>query len=90
MRLLLGLAIVLFPAGCSPTPSPTPAPAVEEPAVPAPRELDRVWVGDETGDGPLLILMHGYGAPGDDLVPVAEALRAAVPELRVVLPEAPP
>ena len=30
--------------------------------------------GQGGGNGPLIILLHGYGAPGDDLVPLAEAV----------------
>lgn len=36
-----------------------------------------------------LLLLHGYGAPGDDLVPLGEELARSVPNLRVVLPVAP-
>jgi len=32
--------------------------------------------GDGAGAGPLVVLLHGFGAPGDDLVPLARALRA--------------
>jgi phospholipase/carboxylesterase len=40
------------------------------------------------GTGPVVVLMHGYGAPGADLVPLWRAL--AVPrEVRFVFPEAP-
>ncbi|MEM1418512.1 MAG: hypothetical protein AAGH15_26695, partial [Myxococcota bacterium] len=40
------------------------------------------------GEGPAtLVLLHGYGAPGDDLVPLAR--RLAAPGWRAVLPEAP-
>jgi phospholipase/carboxylesterase len=40
------------------------------------------------GNGPVVVLMHGYGAPGTDLVPLWRAL--AVPkEVRFVFPEAP-
>jgi len=40
------------------------------------------------GDGPVVVLMHGYGAPGDDLVSLQRVL--AVPrEVRFVFPEAP-
>ncbi len=40
------------------------------------------------GDGPVVVLLHGFGAPGDDLVPLARAfgLPAAV---RFVFPAAP-
>jgi phospholipase/carboxylesterase len=40
------------------------------------------------GDGPVLVLMHGFGAPGTDLVPLFRALRVA-PEVRFVFPAAP-
>jgi phospholipase/carboxylesterase len=40
------------------------------------------------GTGPVVVLMHGYGAPGTDLVPLWREL--AVPEqVRFVFPEAP-
>lgn len=40
------------------------------------------------GDGPVVVLMHGYGAPGDDLVALQRVL--SVPsEVRFVFPEAP-
>src|SRR3984957_4543524 len=40
------------------------------------------------GDGPLVVLMHGFGAPGEDLVPLARVLD--VPrEVRFAFPEAP-
>ncbi len=40
------------------------------------------------GDGPLLLLMHGYGAPGDDLVAIGESLRLPR-SVRLAFPEAP-
>ncbi len=40
------------------------------------------------GSGPMLVLLHGYGAPGEDLVPLARQL--AVPrEMRFAFPAAP-
>jgi phospholipase/carboxylesterase len=40
------------------------------------------------GDGPVVVLMHGFGAPGNDLVPLARVLD--VPrEVRFAFPEAP-
>jgi len=40
------------------------------------------------GDGPLVVLLHGYGAPGDDLVALAQYLRLPT-GARVLFPEAP-
>lgn len=40
------------------------------------------------GDGPVVVLMHGFGAGGDDLVPLAQYLRVS-PGIRFVFPEAP-
>jgi phospholipase/carboxylesterase len=55
-------------------------------------ELD-VYVGGGDdgiggGDGPLVVLLHGFGAPGDDLVPLARYLRAPA-GTRFVFPAAP-
>lgn len=51
----------------------------------------RITGGDDGrggGDGPVVVLMHGYGAEGDDLVPLAHFL--PVPSrVRFVFPEAP-
>lgn len=44
--------------------------------------------GNGGGRGPLVILLHGFGAPGDDLVPLAEGL--ALPNgVRFLFPEGP-
>ena len=40
------------------------------------------------GDGPAIILLHGFGAPGDDLVPLADAMRAPA-GTRWIFPEGP-
>jgi phospholipase/carboxylesterase len=40
------------------------------------------------GNGPVVVLMHGFGAPGDDLVGLWRVLQAP-PEVRFVFPEAP-
>ncbi len=40
------------------------------------------------GKGPLVVLLHGFGAPGDDLVPLAPYLRAP-PGVRFLFPAAP-
>src|SRR5258708_4833215 len=44
--------------------------------------------GEGGGDGPLVVLLHGLGAPGDDLVGLWRAL-AAPRGTRYVFPEAP-
>jgi phospholipase/carboxylesterase len=47
---------------------------------------------DGGGDGPLVVLLHGYGAPGDDLVPLSRVLDApagtrwAFPAAPIALP----
>lgn len=44
--------------------------------------------GQGGGQGPVIILLHGFGAPGDDLVPLAQVL--SVPAgTRFVFPEGP-
>jgi len=45
--------------------------------------------GQGGGDGPVVVLMHGFGAPGDDLVGLANALPGAPQHTRYVFPEAP-
>jgi phospholipase/carboxylesterase len=40
------------------------------------------------GDGPMLVLMHGYGAPGEDLVPLARQLTVDK-SVRFAFPAAP-
>jgi phospholipase/carboxylesterase len=44
--------------------------------------------GSGGGDGPLVVLLHGFGAPGDDLVPLAEVLQVPA-TVRFVFPAAP-
>ena len=50
------------------------------------------WTGGDDGqgggDGPLAILLHGYGAPGDDLVPLWRVIPGP-PQTRYLFPEAP-
>jgi phospholipase/carboxylesterase len=43
---------------------------------------------DGGGDGPLVVLLHGFGAPGDDLVPLEPLVEAPV-GTRFLFPEAP-
>ena len=40
------------------------------------------------GNGPLVVLLHGFGAPGNDLVPLAELLDVPT-GTRIVFPEGP-
>jgi phospholipase/carboxylesterase len=40
------------------------------------------------GDGPLVVLLHGYGAPGEDLVPLYRQLQVAS-DVRFAFPAAP-
>jgi phospholipase/carboxylesterase len=51
----------------------------------------RIAGGDDReggGEGPALVLLHGYGAPGTDLVPLWRQVEAPA-SLRFVFPEAP-
>lgn len=57
-------------------------------AEPSARELSVRWVGPEEGEAPVVVLLHGWGAPGDDLVPLAGHLRRRA-GVRVVVPAAP-
>jgi phospholipase/carboxylesterase len=49
--------------------------------------------GEGAGSGPLVVLCHGFGAPGEDLVPLGRALRRTAPQtsppVRFVFPAAP-
>jgi phospholipase/carboxylesterase len=55
-------------------------------------DLDVVLAGgpdrEGGGDGPLLVLLHGYGAPGDDLVPLWRELEVER-DVRFAFPAAP-
>ena len=44
--------------------------------------------GKGGGEGPAVILLHGFGAPGDDLVPLAEWIGGG-PNVRFLFPEGP-
>jgi len=44
--------------------------------------------GQGGGSGPAVILLHGFGAPGNDLVPIGDAL-AVPPGTRFICPEGP-
>jgi len=50
--------------------------------------LDATLVADEAKAGPCLVLLHGFGAPGTDLVPLAQ-YTPAPPGTRFVFPQAP-
>ncbi len=55
-------------------------------------ELSTVWVGGADrqggGDGPVVMMLHGYGAPGTDLVPLSRQLQVPQ-ETRFIFPAAP-
>lgn len=80
----------------APAPDPDPGRAGQErEAGEAPPTLGGLRVrilggpdGRGGGDGPVVVLLHGYGAPGDDLVGLARRLDVD-PTVRFVLPEAP-
>ena len=46
------------------------------------------WAGQRTGDGSLLVLLHGYGAPGGDMAGLARQVHEQT-GARVVYPAAP-
>ena len=48
--------------------------------------LDAMVAG--SGTGPIVVLVHGFGAPGDDLVPLADEISAPA-GTRFVFPAAP-
>lgn len=53
-------------------------------------ELSTAVVGPSPGAGrKVVILLHGYGAPAEDLVPFAKELSASVPKASFVLPAGP-
>lgn len=45
--------------------------------------------GEGGGTGPVVVLLHGYGAPGDDLVGLADAFEGMPAAPRFVFPAAP-
>jgi phospholipase/carboxylesterase len=55
-------------------------------------DLDTLVLGGDDdrggGDGPAVVLLHGFGAPGDDLVPLS-GLLGLPPTVRLVFPAAP-
>lgn len=65
--------------------------SASQPSAPRPARSER-WGGlsvEERGRGATtVVLMHGYGAPGDDLVSLGEELASSVPA-RFVMPAAP-
>lgn len=50
--------------------------------------LNAYVAGDRSAGGPVVVLMHGFGAPGDDLVDFAQVLQLPN-QPRFVFPEAP-
>lgn len=51
--------------------------------------LDVHRVTPDSPGAPALILLHGYAAPGDDLVRLGQVLSESVPGVQVLVPEAP-
>jgi phospholipase/carboxylesterase len=81
---LLAMAWLVADATHGPS-APKPASAHEDhPAWP----LEVRRLGPERGETPVVIVLHGFGAPGDDLVPLARTLRAGT-SYRMVVPAAP-
>ncbi|MCB9598779.1 MAG: dienelactone hydrolase family protein [Sandaracinus sp.] len=81
------LVVFCFAFACD-----APRPASHDEAPPA--HVDPTpWGGlevQERGDGPnAVVLLHGYGARGDDLVGFAESLAAELPTVRFAVPAAP-
>lgn len=81
MRSLLALLVVL--SGCTTADAQRSSSSAGAPF----GGLTVVERGDASADA-ALVLMHGWGAPGDDLVPLADQLAAATP-LRVIVPAGP-
>ncbi len=77
MTRYLLIALLLFSSGCRKA-SRTEAEAPSHPSPPSPPPapafggLSVETVGE--GDGPAVVLLHGYGTPADDLVPLARVL----------------
>lgn len=86
MRAAVTVLALLLLLGCSAERPAARVPSSED----APRSLDARWVGDPASDAPLVVLMHGYGAAGDDLVFLAEELHGRLEgRVRFALPVAP-
>lgn len=87
------------PAATSHPPTSAPSPAAPRATKPS-RGLDRNHLGpldvqwrggidgQGRGEGPVVVLLHGYGTRSDDLANVTQALRLPM-AVRYVLPEAP-
>jgi phospholipase/carboxylesterase len=84
VSLTLVLALV---AGCTPVDAQRAPHEDRARAEPAWGGLTVVERGDPRADA-ALVLLHGWGAPGDDLVPLGEELASAAP-MRVIVPAAP-
>ena len=51
-------------------------------------KLQAKILGDESTQSPVVVLLHGFGASGSDLVPLAQYLKCP-PDTRFVFPQAP-
>ena len=85
-RVCAALSVLLL-AACSRS-RPTPPREVTKDMVEDLESLSVRRFGPEGGDAPVVVLLHGFGAPGDDLVPIAELL-GAESGYRFVVPAAP-
>lgn len=75
------IAAILCLLACEPQASERPAPI--EPS------LHAIWRGSTDRSAPIVVLLHGYGARGDDLVPLAESFAQRLPRVRFACLAAP-
>lgn len=94
MRPSILALLVLLSVGCRAADPPTASlPAGEALRDDPPRALEVVWRGGPDGqgggDGPVVVMLHGYGAPADDLVGLSSILAGGNTELRFAFPAGP-
>jgi phospholipase/carboxylesterase len=91
------LLVCVLAAACTNASPPAPEPTREavrtrDTQSAEARELNVRWFGTARADAPVVIVLHGFGVAGDDLVPLAQLLaqhtdyRYAVPEAPIALP----
>jgi phospholipase/carboxylesterase len=79
--LVIRAVLLLALAACEPA-------RVEPPPLAEPT-LGAISRGSDDRDAPLVVLLHGYGARGDDLVPLAEELADRLPNVQFACLAAP-